>query len=500
MQVRQEPSIRTDYSFLRKTKKLLIEGEWVESASGGTYPSINPATRTTIVDVAMGDGEDINRAVAAARRAFETGPWSTMTPYDRQNLLLRLADLVDANFEELATLATIDMGAPISRQMGFRRRAVGLLRYYASMAVSIHGETIQNSHGGDIFSYTLREPIGVVGAITPWNGPIPSTIWKLGPVLATGCTMVLKPAEEAPLVPLRLGELTLEAGIPKGVFNIVTGSGIVAGARLVEHPAVDKIAFTGSHVTGQWIMKASAPTMKRLTMELGGKSPNIVFADANLHKAIPGAAQAIFNNSGQICSAGSRLFVERSVYDQVVDGVAEYGKNLTIGNGLHPSTQIGPLVSMKQLDRVCGFFESGIREGARLVSGGCRLMDGELSRGNFVAPTVFADVSPDAAIGRDEIFGPVLTVFPFDTPEEVVALANNTVFGLGAGVWSSRLDTVHALARRIKSGVVWANSYQLADPGVPFGGYKMSGFGRESGHQHVEEYTNVKSVWISPSD
>lgn len=496
----QELSIRTDYPSLSGTKKLLIDGEWIEAATGETYPSVNPATGVTIADVAMGGKEDIDRAVAAARRAFETGPWSTSTPYERQNLLLKFADLVDANFEELATLATIDMGAPISRQMGFRKRAIGLLRFYAAMAVSIRGETVPNSQGGDIFSYTLREPIGVVGAITPWNGPIPSTIWKLGPVLATGCTLVLKPAEEAPLVPLRLGELALEAGIPKGVFNIVTGSGTVAGARLVEHPGVDKIAFTGSHLTGQRIMQAAAPTMKRLTMELGGKSPNIVFADANLRKAIPGAAQAIFNNSGQICSAGSRLFVERSIYDQVVEGVAEFGRGLKMGNGLDTSTQIGPLVSTKQLERVCGFVDSGVREGARLVSGGVRVREGELANGNFVAPTVFADLTSEMAIGQEEIFGPVLTVFPFDTIDEVVTLANSTVFGLGAGVWSSRLDTVHTMARRIRSGVVWANTYQLADPGVPFGGYKMSGFGRESGRQHVEEYTNVKSVWIAPSD
>jgi aldehyde dehydrogenase (NAD+) len=486
------------HPFLEQPKKLLIDGSWRAAATGETYPTLNPATGDHLADVPLGGALDIDRAVDAARHAFESGPWSRATPYDRQKLLLRFADLVEDGFDELAWLATLDMGAPITRQMGFKKRAVGLLRYYASMAVSLHGDTMENSIAKDVFSYTLREPIGVVGAITPWNGPIPSTIWKIGPVLATGCTMVLKPAEEAPLVPLRLGELLLEAGIPPGVVNIVTGPGETAGARLVEHPDVDKIAFTGSHVTGQKIIRASAGTVKRLTMELGGKSPNIVFADADIDKAVAGSALAIFNNSGQICSAGSRLFVERKIHDEFVARVAEFGRALKIGDGIDPDTQIGPLVSRQQLERVESFFALGRGEGARLVSGGERLTEGALAKGYFVPPTVFADVTEAMAISREEVFGPLLSVCPFDTIDDVVEKANNTRFGLGAGVWSRDLGTVHQLIRRIRSGVVWVNAYQLADPAVPFGGYKMSGYGRESGRQHIEEYTQLKSVWISP--
>lgn len=485
------------HPFLAGEKRLLIGQDWRAALSGETFAAINPATGKTLAHVPQGGAADVDLAVAAARKAFDEGPWSLTSPFDRQAMLLRLSDLIEENFEELAWLATLEMGAPISRQMGFRKRAVGLLRYYASMAVTLHGDTVENSLGKDVLSYTLREPIGVVGAITPWNGPIPATIWKLGPVLATGCTLVLKPAEEASLVPLRLAELVLEAGVPPGVVNVVTGPGETAGARLVDHPGVDKIAFTGSHVTGQRIMSAAARTMKRLTMELGGKSPNIVLPDANLDKAVSGAALAIFNNSGQICSAGSRLFVHASIHDEFVARVAEYGKTLKIGNGLDPATQIGPLVSSQQLDRVCHYMERGQQEGATLLSGGARLTEGDLANGNFVAPTVFSGVRSEMDIARDEIFGPVLTAFSFEELDEVVSQANATEFGLGAGVWTSNIGTANTLTRRLKAGVVWVNAYQQADPAIPFGGYKMSGYGRESGRQHVEEYTNVKSVWIN---
>src|SRR5262244_3050937 len=339
-------------------KRMLINGEWVRAASGKTFESRNPATGDLLATVAEGDKEDINRAVAAARAAFE-GSWSKFKPYERQALLLKIADLVEKHYDELSMLDTLDMSAPVARTRGTRQRVLGMLRWYAGMATAIHGETIENSLPGEYFSYTLKEPVGVVGAIIPWNGPLAATVWKIGPVLATGCTVVLKPAEEAALTPLRLGELALEAGVPPGVVNIVPGYGETAGAALASHPDVDKVAFTGSHVTGQSIVKASAGNLKRVSLELGGKSPDIVFQDADLDAAVPGAAMAVFANSGQICSAGTRLFVESDVYDEFVGRVAEFGKKLRVGNGLDPETQIGPLVSEQQLDRVTGYLAIG---------------------------------------------------------------------------------------------------------------------------------------------
>src|SRR5262245_36019845 len=372
-------------------KKMLIDGKWVDAASGKKFETHNPATGELLATVAEGDAEDINRAVAAARRAFE-GPWSKVKPYERQGLLLKLADLVEKNFEELSQLDTLDMGAPISRTRGNKLRVLGMLRYYAGQATALHGETIENSLPGEIFSYTLKEPIGVVGAIIPWNGPLAATVWKIGPAIATGCTVVLKPAEEAPLTSLRLAELCMEAGIPAGVVNVVPGYGETAGAALASHPDVDKVAFTGSHITGQSIIKASAGNLKRVSLELGGKSPDIVFSDADLGAAVPGAAMAVFANSGQICSAGTRMFAEQRIYDEFVDRVASFGKGLRVGNGLDPETQIGPLVSEQQLDRVTGYLSLGRQEGAKAVAGGERLTDGAFARGYFVPPTVFADV------------------------------------------------------------------------------------------------------------
>src|ERR1700733_4550419 len=356
-------------------KKMLIDGKWVDAASGKHFETRNPATGDLLATVAEGDAEDINRAVTAARKAFE-GPWSKFKPYERQALLLKLADLVEKNFDELSTLDTLDMGAPISRTRGTRQRVLGMLRYYAGQTTAIHGETIQNSLPGEVFSYTLKEPVGVVGAIIPWNGPLGASIWKIGPALAAGCTVILKPAEEAPLAPLRLGELVMEAGVPPGVVNIVPGYGETAGAALASHPGVDKVAFTGSHVTGQSIVRASAGNLKRVSLELGGKSPDIVFADADLASAVPGAGMAVFANSGQICSAGTRLFVERRIYDEFVDRVAAFGSGLRVGNGVDPATQIGPLVSQQQLDRVTSYLDIGKQEGARALSGGERLTQG----------------------------------------------------------------------------------------------------------------------------
>jgi len=476
-------------------KRMLIGGQWDAAASGKTFESRDPATGKLLAHVAEGDAEDIDRAVAAARRAFD-GPWRKIKPYERQQMLLKLADLVERHFEELSLLDTLDMGAPISRTLANRRRVLGMLRYYAGMATALHGETVENSLPGEIFSYTLKEPVGVVGAIIPWNGPLGASVWKVGPALATGCTVILKPAEEAPLTPLRLGELILEAGVPEGVVNIVPGYGETAGAALAAHPGVDKVAFTGSHLTGQKIIQASAGNLKRVSLELGGKSPDIVFADADLETAVPGAGMAVFANSGQICSAGTRLFVERRVYDEFTDRVATFGKGLQVGNGVDPQTQIGPLVSEQQLDRVTGYLRIGQQEGARALSGGSRVTEGPLAQGYFVPPTVFADVRDDMRIAQEEIFGPVISAIPFHDIDEVIERANATPFGLGSGVWTRDVNKAHRLAKGIRAGSVWVNCYQAMDPAMPFGGYKMSGYGRESGLQHLEEYLHVKAVWI----
>lgn len=477
-----------------RPKRLLIDGRLVAAASGKTFETINPTTGRVLAQVAQAGPADIDLAVAAARRAFE-GPWRKFTPFDRQAVLLKLADLLDAHFDELAMLDTLDMGGPIAATAAKRRRGIALLRYYAGLATSTHGHTIANSQAGEIFSYTLKEPVGVVAAINPWNGPLGLAIWKIAPALATGCTIVLKPAEQAPLSPLRLGELCLEAGIPPGVVNIVAGFGD-AGAHLAAHPDVDKVAFTGSTEVGQHIIRASAGNIKRVSVELGGKSPNIVFADADLDAAVPGAAMAVFANSGQICSAGTRLFVERKVHDEFVEKVAAFARGLRVGNPLDPNTQLGPLVSDAQLERVTGYLASGKAEGARALSGGSRITEGELAHGYFVAPTIFAGVDDNMAIAREEIFGPVISAMPFDTVDEVIRRGNDTPYGLGAGVWTRDIGNVQRVSQGLRTGSVWVNCYQAMDAAVPFGGYKMSGYGRESGAEHMEEFLQTKAVWI----
>jgi aldehyde dehydrogenase (NAD+) len=477
-----------------RPKLLLIDGKHVPAVSGRTFKTTNPATGKVLAEVAEAADADIDLSVAAARRAFE-GPWSKFKPFDRQAVLLKLADLVDTHFDELAVLDTLDMGSPIVSTQGRRRRAVALLRYYAGLATSTHGNTIENSQAGEIFSYTVKEPVGVVAAINPWNGPLGLAIWKIAPALAAGCTIVLKPAEQAPLSPLRLGELCLEAGIPPGVVNVVAGFG-AAGAALAAHPGVDKVAFTGSTEVGQQIIRASAGNLKRVSVELGGKSPNIVFADADLDAAVPGAAMAVFANSGQICSAGTRLFVERKIHDEFVERLATFARSLKVGNPLDPKMQLGPLVSEVQLERVTGYLQSGKSQGARAVAGGSRITDAGLAEGYFVAPTVFADVDDNMIIAREEIFGPVISAMPFDTVEEVIQRGNDTVYGLGSGVWTRDINNAQRVSKGLRAGSVWVNCYQAMDPAVPFGGYKMSGYGRESGTEHMEEFLQTKAVWI----
>lgn len=476
-------------------RQMFIGGLWVDAASGQTFETRNPATGEVIATIPRGGKQDIERAVAAARNAFD-GPWSRFKPHERQKLLLRIADLFERQWEEICISDTTDMGLPIARAMANANRVMGMLRYYAGMATALHGQTIENSLPGDIVSFTRKEPVGVVGAIIPWNAPTAASVWKIGPALATGCTIVLKPSEEAPLTPLLIAELMAEAGVPDGVVNIVTGTGTEAGAPLAEHMGVDKIVFTGSTATGQSIVRASAGNLKRVSLELGGKSPVIVCADADLERAVPVAAMSVFANSGQICIAGSRLFVARAIHDEFVERLAAYANGLRIGNGIDPATEIGPLISARQLDRVEGYLRAGGDEGARLVAGGNRLSHGALAAGHFVAPTVFADVSDTMRIAREEIFGPVISALPFDTLDEVVRRANDTPYGLAAGVFTRDLATAHQLSRRLHAGSVWVNTYHAIDPAVPFGGYKMSGYGREGGAEHLDEYLNTKGVFI----
>ena len=474
-------------------RPLLIGGEFVPALSGRTFASHNPATGKLVAHVCEGDAEDVDLAVAAARKAFE-GPWSRFTPFERQACILRFSELVDQNFEELAMTDVVDMGVPITVSRSRRQRVLGLLRFYAGACTTIRGATTPDSLPGEMFTYTLKEPVGVVGAITPWNGPVVHTMWKIGPVLATGCTLVLKPAEDAPLTAIRLGELLLEAGVPPGVVNVVPGFGHTAGAALAAHRDVDKISFTGSESVGRKIIEASQGNMKRLTLELGGKSPDVVFADCDFKAAVPGAAMGVFANSGQSCTAGTRLLVERSIFNDFVDAVSEFARTLKVGDGLDPDTQIGPLINRRQLDRVTGYIDLGGREGARTVTGGRRLTEGAYADGFFVEPTVLAEVTNDMKVARDEIFGPVVCAIPFDTFEEAAAIANATSFGLGSGVWTQSLATAHRMAKAIRAGTVWVNNYGGLDPAVPFGGYKTSGIGRECGLEQMEEYLETKAV------
>ena len=481
-------------SFVNRAGKMLIDGKWVAAASGKTFDAIDPASESVICQLALGDKEDVDRAVKAARKAFDDSDWSRVRPAHRERLMLKLADLIEANAEELAQLESLDNG-----KLVFFARIVDVagtvdyFRYMAGWATKIAGQTLDVSLGmpGDEYqAYTLKQPVGVVGQITPWNFPLAMASWKIAPALATGCTVVLKPAEQTSLTALRLGELIMEAGFPAGVVNIVTGMGETAGAALVEHPGVDKIAFTGSTSVGKIIGKACMDSMKRVSLELGGKSPVIIAADANVEEAIAGASNAIFFNTGQVCTAGSRLYIEQKIYDKVVEGVANVAKSMKLGAGHLADSQMGPLVSAEQMERVLGYIDKGKREGGEVVAGGMR----QGNQGYFVQPTVFAGVGPDATIVREEIFGPVVVATPYKSVDEIAAVANDTTYGLAASVWTNNLSLAHRLTRRIKAGTVWVNTHNVVDPNLPFGGMKQSGIGRENGAAAIELYTETKTV------
>ena len=472
--------------------QLLINNCWVASESGKTFATVNPSTGEEICQVAAADATDVDKAIQAARKAFEQGPWRKMHASERGRFLYLLADLIEKNADELARLEALDNGKPVSvaKRVDVAKSAA-CYRYFAGWADKVQGKTIPID--GEFFCYTRHEPIGVVGQIIPWNYPMLMQAWKLAPALATGNTVVLKPAEQTPLSALRVGELILEAGFPEGVVNLLPGFGPTAGAAIARHMDVDKVAFTGSTETGRLILEAAAKSnLKRVTLELGGKSPNIIFHDTDLDEAVEGAHLGIFSNQGQICCAGSRVFVEEKIYDQFIERSVARAQKRTVGDPFDPKTEQGPQVDRTQFDKVMGYIESGQGEGATLACGGNRVGN----RGYFIEPTVFADVLDGMRIAREEIFGPVMSVIPFKDLDEVIIRANRTIYGLAAGVWTRDIKKAHAIANGVRAGTVWVNCYNILDTRAPFGGFKQSGSGRELGEYGLQEYTEVKTVIV----
>jgi aldehyde dehydrogenase (NAD+) len=472
--------------------KLLINNRWIESASGKTFATVNPATGEEICQIAEADAPDVEKAVHAARAAFERGPWRKTLASERGRLLYRLAELIEKNADELAALESLDNGKPFSVAKAVDVAATAACyRYFAGWADKVHGKTIPID--GDFFCYTRHEPVGVVGQIIPWNFPMLMQAWKLAPALATGNTVVMKPAEQTPLSALRIGELIVEAGFPEGVVNLLPGFGPTAGAAIARHMDVDKIAFTGSTEVGHLIMGAAAQSnLKRVTLELGGKSPNIVFADVDLDEAVEGAHFGLFFNHGQCCCAGSRVFVEEKIYDKFVEKSGARARRRTVGDPFDPQTEQGPQVDQAQFDKVMGYIDSGKQEGATLVCGGSRVGD----RGYFIQPTVFSDVRDDMKISQEEIFGPVMSIIPFKSLDEVIERANRTTYGLAAAVWSRDIGKAHAVANGVRAGTVWVNCYNVLDTRAPFGGFKQSGIGRELGEYGLQQYTEIKTVTV----
>jgi aldehyde dehydrogenase (NAD+) len=472
--------------------ELLINNRWIASASGKTFATINPSTGEEICQIAEADAADVEKAVRAGRAAFERGPWRTMAASERGRLLYRLADLIEANADELARLECLDNGKPVSVAKAVDvALTVGCYRYFAGWADKVQGKTIPVD--GDFFCYTRHEPVGVVGQIIPWNFPMLMQAWKLAPALATGNTVVMKPAEQTPLTALRIGELIVEAGFPEGVVNLLPGFGPTAGAAIASHMDVDKVAFTGSTEVGHLVMEAAAKSnLKRVTLELGGKSPNIVFADTDLDEAVEGAHFGLFFNHGQCCCAGSRVFVEQKIYDRFVEKSVARARKRTVGDPFDPDTEQGPQVDETQFEKVMGYIESGRSQGATLACGGERV--GE--QGYFIQPTVFADVQDDMKIAKDEIFGPVMSIIPFKDVDEVVERSNRTTYGLAAAVWTRDIKKAHAIANSVRAGTVWVNCYNVIDTRAPFGGFKQSGIGRELGEYGLQQYTEVKTVTV----